>query len=57
VVSLAPFDTITDEDGKLVSRTGENYLTLDYSKLIPVLVEAIKIQQAQIEELQHKLLK
>ena len=42
VVTLAPFDTIKNEDGTLVSRTGENYLTLDYAKLVPVLIEAIK---------------
>jgi hypothetical protein len=55
VVTLAPFDTIKNEDGMLVSRTGENYLTLDYAKLVPVLIEAIKKQQEQIDELKQLL--
>jgi hypothetical protein len=33
------------------SKSGENYLTIDYSKLVPVLVEAIKELKAEIEEL------
>jgi hypothetical protein len=55
VVTLAPFDTIKNEDGTLVSRTGENYLTLDYAKLVPILIEAIKKQQEQIDELKQLL--
>jgi trimeric autotransporter adhesin len=55
IVSLAPFDTIKDEDGNKVSRTGEDYLTLDYAKLVPVLIEAIKDQQNQIDELKQLL--
>ncbi len=51
IVNIAPFDSIVDDNGNTVSRTGENYLTLDYSKLIPVLIEAIKDQQKQIDEL------
>lgn len=46
-VKLAPFDR--DEDGK--SKSGENYLTIQYEKVVPLLVEAIKEQQKQIEEL------
>lgn len=55
IVSLAPFDMKTLEDGSVVSKTGENYLTVKYDRLVPVLVEAIKEQQAQIEELKAKL--
>jgi hypothetical protein len=52
VVTLAPFDMQTGEfDGVISSKSGENYLTVDYSRLVPLLVEAIKEQQAQIEEL------
>ena len=33
------------------SRTGENYLTVKYDKLVPLLIEAIKEQQKEIEQL------
>lgn len=55
VVSLAPFDMQTDEfNGNITSKSGENYMTLDYARLVPLLVEAIKEQQKQIEELKLK---
>jgi len=54
VVTLAPFDMETDEfTGEVKSKSGEDYLTLDYSKLVPVLVEAIKELKAEIEELKN----
>ena len=34
-----------------LSKDRIDYKTLDYSKLVPVLIEAIKEQQSQIEEL------
>jgi hypothetical protein len=42
LISLAPFDKKTDEDGNITSKSGENYLTMSYERLAPVLVEAIK---------------
>ena len=55
-VSLAPVDMETDEfSGEITSKSGENYLTVDYSRLVPLLVEAIKEQQEQIDELKLKL--
>ncbi len=53
VVSLAPFDMETQEDGTIASKSGENYLTMDYGRMVPLLVEAIKAQQEQISAL-HK---
>ena len=53
-VSLAPFDYETNEEtGEITSKSGEEYLTVDYSRLVPLLIEAIKEQQAQIEELKE----
>jgi hypothetical protein len=51
IVSPAPFDV--DENGN--SKSGHNYLTVDYEKLIPVLVEAIKEQQREIAKLMEKV--
>jgi hypothetical protein len=59
LVKLAPFDTESDfsDEGnpRQYSKSGENYLTLDYKRLIPVLVQAIKEQQAKIEELENRI--
>jgi hypothetical protein len=49
IVTLAPFDSDYDENGKLYSVSGNEYLTLDYAKLVPVLVEAIKELKAELE--------
>jgi hypothetical protein len=51
VVSIAAFDL----DENLESKSGENYLTVKYDKLVPLLIEAIKEQQLQIEELKAKI--
>jgi len=50
-VKLAPFDN----DGEDNSKSGENYLTVQYEKMVPLLIEAIKEQQVQIDELKTKL--
>jgi hypothetical protein len=46
-IAFAPFDR--DNDGN--SKSGKDYLTVRYEKIIPLLVESIKEQQKMIEEL------
>jgi hypothetical protein len=55
IVKLAAFDMETDEEGNITSKSGEDYLTVNYAKLVPILIEAIKEQQKQIEELKSKI--
>ena len=43
VVSIAPFDRKYDDDKEeTVSKSGENYLTLNYERLVPILLQGIK---------------
>ena len=50
-VKRAPFDN----DGSDGSLSGENYLTVQYEKLVPLLIESIKELKAEIEELKRRL--
>ena len=55
VVKPAPFDSEMNDDGVMVSKSGENYITVQYERMVPLLIEAIKEQQAQIEKLNKAL--
>jgi hypothetical protein len=50
----APFDIQYNEKTKKhESQSGEDYLTVNYDKLVPLLVEAIKEQQNKIDKLEE----
>jgi hypothetical protein len=51
VVVTAPFDK--DENGNSIS--GENYMTVKYDKIVPLLIEAIKELTAKVELLESKV--
>jgi hypothetical protein len=53
-VALAPFDYDPQDDGTILSKSGEEYLTVDYSRLVPLLIEAIKELTAKVEALEAK---
>ena len=41
IVDLSPLDII-EKDGTFISKTGENYLSIKYERLVPILIENIK---------------
>jgi hypothetical protein len=42
IVTLAPFDASKDINGNYASKSGDNYLSVQYDRIVPVLIEAIK---------------
>lgn len=54
-VTLAPFDTESKVDGTLVSKSGENYLTVKYEKIAPLFIEAIKELNSENKELKTEV--
>jgi len=50
VIDLAPFDSLGQTNQ---SKSGENYMTLNYERIVPLLVECIKELKSEIEELKR----
>ena len=56
VVTLAPFDTEMDDEKEIpISKSGENYKTVQYEKLVPLLIEAVKELSNKVEDLENQL--
>ena len=52
VIAPAPFDL--DEDGE--SKSGENYKTVKYEKIVPLLIEAIKDLSDRVDQLNNRII-
>jgi hypothetical protein len=55
LVNIAPFDMMVDEDGKIISKSGNNYLTISYERIVPILIEGIKEQNKKISNLENEI--
>jgi hypothetical protein len=51
VIGRAPID----DDGEGGSVTGEDYVTVQYERLVPLLIESIKTLADQVEGLQEQI--
>jgi hypothetical protein len=55
LVAPAPFDKDLDEDGNRISKSGKDYVTVQYDRLNALLIEAVKELSNKVEELENKL--
>ena len=54
IVKIAPFDSVKDEHGEIISISGNNYLTICYERLGAVFVEAIKELNVEMKKLKEE---
>ena len=54
LVNIAPADIAYDEENNIISKTGSNYLTVNYEKMIPLLIESIKELNKNINDLKKE---
>ncbi len=54
IVELAPLDSVFHDDGTKSSKSGNNYLTICYEYLVPLLIECIKELKKQLEFVKRK---
>ncbi|NDB30813.1 hypothetical protein EB155_13985, partial [archaeon] len=55
LIELAPFDATFDRElRKKVSKSGDNYLTINYERLVPILLQGIKELNANNKKLEDK---
>jgi hypothetical protein len=55
IVKLAPFDSTLNSEDDLVSKSGSNYLTVNYEKMAPLFIEAIKALSDKIDNMTVEL--
>ena len=56
IVKIAPFDSMKDIDGNIISKSGEDYLTICYERLGAVFVEAIKELRQENKKLKDEII-
>jgi hypothetical protein len=54
VVSLSACDRQVLDNGQTVSKSGENYLTVSYQRMVPLLIECIKELNNEIDGVYNK---
>ena len=55
IVKIAPFDSMRNLDNELVSKSGSNYLTVNYERMAPLFIEAIKVLNDKIDSMTTEL--